>query len=299
MRAVQPVIVTPPADNATAIPLVCDSPHSGTHYPADFGHAVDRAALRRSEDTDIDALWSGVPAAGGVLVCATFPRSYIDPNRDEADIDLSMIDGPWPHAVRPSARCLELGNGLMWRNTPEHLAIYTRRLSVAEAALRIEEYWRPYRQALAAQLESAAALHGGYWHLNLHSMPSNAYERLGLPARPLADVVLGNRHGTTCDAGFTDLVADAFKARGYSVAVNDPYEGVELVRLAGHPARHRHSLQIELNRALYMDEGTRERLPRFDTLKADIDHVLAAVRTYVEAMAGALPPRHRLLTSSP
>jgi N-formylglutamate deformylase len=299
MRAVEPVIVTPPTGSTTAIPLVCDSPHSGTHYPADFGHSVDRMALRRSEDTDIDALWAGVPAVGGVLLCATFPRSYIDANRDEADIDLAMIEGPWPHAVRPSARCLELGNGLVWRNTPEHLPIYARRLSVAQAALRIEQYWRPYRQALAAQWERAAALHGGYWHLNLHSMPSNAYERLGLPARPLADVVLGDRRGTTCAAGFTQAVADAFKARGYSVAVNDPYEGVELVRLAGDPVRHRHSLQIEINRALYMDERTRERLPGFDALKADIDHVLAAVRAYVEAMAAALPPRHRPLTSAP
>ena len=295
----QPVVVTPPAAGIAPIPLVCDSPHSGTHYPADFGHAVDRAALRRSEDTDVDALWDGVPAIGGTLVCATFPRSYIDPNRDEADIDLSMIEGLWPYAVRPSARCLELGNGLMWRNTPEHRAIYAHRLSADEAAQRIEQYWRPYRRAFAAQLENAAARHGGYWHLNLHSMPSNAYERLGLPAKPLADVVLGNRHGTTCDAGFTDLVADAFKARGYSVAVNDPYEGVELVRLAGHPARHRHSLQIELNRALYMDEGTRERLPRFDALQADIDCVLAAVRQYVEARAAALPAGHESLTSAP
>jgi N-formylglutamate deformylase len=300
MRPVQPVIITPPTNPATAIPLVCDSPHSGTHYPEDFGHAVDRAALRRSEDTDIDALWAGVPAVRGTLVCATFPRSYIDPNRDEADIDLSMIDGPWPHAVRPSARCLELGNGLMWRNTPEHRAIYARRLSADEAARRIDMYWRPYRQALSTQLEEAAARHGGYWHLNLHSMPSNAYERLGLATtKPLADVVLGNRRGTTCDAAFTDLVAGAFKARGYSVAINDPYEGVEIVRLAGDPARHRHSLQIELNRALYMDEGTRERLPRFDALKADIDRVLAAVRAHVEQAAAALPAGHGSLTSAP
>lgn len=299
MRAVEPVIVTPPASSAAAIPLVCDSPHSGTDYPADFGHAVERAALRRSEDTDVDALWSGVPAVGGVLVCASFPRSYIDANRHEADIDLSMIDGPWPHAVQPSARCLELGNGLMWRNTPEHFPIYKRRLSIEQAAVRIEQYWRPYRQALAAQLEDAAARYGGYWHLNLHSMPSNAYERLGLPARPLADVVLGNRRDTTCAPGFTDMVANAFKARGYSVAMNDPYEGVELVRLAGDPARNRHSLQIEINRALYMDEVTRERLPSFDALKADIDHVLASVRAFVEAAAAALPAGYGSLTPAP
>ena len=299
MTVVQPVIVTPPATGVATIPLVCDSPHSGTHYPADFGHAVDRAALRRSEDTDVDALWAGVPAVGGTLVCATFPRSYVDPNRDEADVDLSMIEGPWPHPVRPSARCLEVGNGLIWRQTPEHRAIYDRKLSAGEVMGRIDQCWRPYRQAVGAELERAAARHSAYWHLNLHSMPSNVYERLGLPSRPAADIVLGDRHGATCDAAFTATVREAFALRGYSVALNDPYEGLELVRLAGSPRLQRHSLQVELNRALYMNEATRERLPDFRTLHADIGGVLAVLRAYIEATARALPTGHGPLTSAP
>jgi N-formylglutamate deformylase len=281
MTPVQPVVVLPSATGVTPLPLVCDSPHSGTHYPADFGHAIDLAALRRSEDTDVEALWAGVPAIGGTLVHATFPRSYIDANRDEADIDLSMIDGEWPHPVRPSARCLEVGNGLIWRQTPEHYPIYGRKLSAAEVSRRIEQYWRPYRQAVAKELERAA---GGYWHLNLHSMPSNVYERLGLPPRPAADIVLGDRRGTSCDTAFREVVKDAFASRGYSVAINDPYEGLELVRLSGAPERRRHSLQIEINRGLYMDEKTRERLPDFEMLQADIGEVLLALRSYIGSL---------------
>jgi len=276
------VTVTGPAPGATAVPLVCDSPHSGTDYPPDFGHAIARAALRRSEDTDVDALWDSVPAAGGTLVCALFPRSYIDANRDESDIDVSMIEGEWPAVARPSQRCTALGNGLVWRKTPELRDIYDRRLTVQEVHGRIERYWRPYHAALADQLAHAAEGHGGWWHLNLHSMPSNAYERLGLVSRgPLADVVLGDRGGTTCAPEFLAAVKAGFEAEGLRVTVNDPYEGAALVRLAGNPAAGRHSLQVEINRALYMDEATRERSAGFGLLKAAIDRVVVRVADFV------------------
>jgi N-formylglutamate deformylase len=288
----QAFTVAPPAHDAVPLPLVCDSPHSGTDYPPDFGHAIERAALRRSEDTHVDALWQRVPAAGGTLVCARFPRSYIDPNRSEDDLDVSMIGQPWPGDARPNPRALALGMGLVWRRTPEHRDIYDRMLGVAEVQNRIARYWRPYRAAVADAIASAAARDGGCWHLNLHSMPSNVYERLGLPARPAADVVLGDRHGSTCEAAFTRCVRQAFEAQGLSVALNDPYEGAELVRVHGDPARQRHSLQIEINRALYMDEATRERSRGFAPLQGAIAAVIERVAAFVAARAAALPQPH-------
>lgn len=286
ISAVPPVSVAEPPAGVAPIPLVCDSPHSGTDYPADFHHAVDRAALRQSEDTHVDALWAAVPHVGGTLVRAHFPRSYIDPNRDEADIDLSMFDGDWPFPVRPMPRSLELGMGLVWRLTPEGLPIYARRLSANEVAQRIAACWMPYRHALQTHLRQAAARFGGWWHLNLHSMPGNAYERLGLPpTRALADIVLGDRYGTTCDGAFLDCVKNAFTRRGYSVAVNDPYEGLELIRVNGQPSLNRHSLQVELNRALYMDEKTRQPSAGFERLQADIGAVLADIAAFVAAQA--------------
>ncbi len=300
MTASDPVIVVRPPAGAPASPLVCDSPHSGTRYPTDFGHAVDLPALRRSEDTHVDALWESVPRSGGTLICATFPRSYIDANREETDLDVAMIEGTWPHPVRPTPRTLALGSGLVWRDTPEHLSIYQRRLSTTQLAHRIEGYWRPYRNALLRELTRIHDGWGAWWHLNLHSMPSNAYERLGLPpGKPLADVVLGDRHGTTCDAAFRDVVARAFSERGYSVAINDPYEGAELVRISGDPSHQRHSLQIEINRALYMDEATRERNAGFDSLRSDIARVIEGVRTHVQAKSAALLPPHGEVTTRP
>ena len=292
----QPVVIQLPT--AEAIPLVCDSPHSGTHYPDDFGHAIERAALRRSEDTHVDVLWGEVPAAGGTLVCATFPRSYIDPNRHEQDLDVSMIEGRWPRQVGPVSRASELGMSLVWRKTPEHRDIYARKLSVAEVQQRTDRYFRPYREAVNTCIAQAARRHGRCWHLNLHSMPSNVYERLGLPARPAADIVLGDRRGTTCDASFTQLVRQAFETEGLSVAINDPYEGAELVRVHGEPAQGRHSLQIEINRGVYMNEATREPNDGFGALKRAIDSVLAKVAGYV-AQQSSLPFAHAASESAP
>jgi N-formylglutamate deformylase len=180
---------------------------------------------------------------------------------------------------------------LVWRKTPEHRDIYARQLSAQEVRNRIEAYWRPYREAVAAHIEQTALRHGRCWHLNLHSMPSNVYERLGLPARPAADIVLGDRRGTTCEPAFTHCVREAFEAEGLSVAINDPYEGAELVRVHGEPARGRHSLQIEINRGVYMDEATREPNAGFGPLKAAIDKVLAKVARYV-AQHASLPSAH-------
>ena len=266
----------------SAIPLVCDSPHSGTHYPADFNYAVGLTDLRKCEDTHVEKLWKGTADVGGTLLHAMFPRSYIDVNRTEHDIDISMLASAWPGRTEPSERCIQLGNGLVFSKNTTLQNIYQRHLSVAEVQNRIETAWRPYREALKSTLKTAEKHHGKRWHLNLHSMPSNAYERLGLPkGKVLADVVLGNLHGQACSAQFTAAVAAAFKEQGYTVAINDPYSGMDLLRQHGKPALGQDSLQIELNRALYLDELTREPLPQFDRVQADMSHILATLRQYI------------------
>lgn len=271
----------------TAIPLVCDSPHSGTAYPGDFRFAVDLADLRRCEDTHVEALWADVPAVGGTLIHARFPRSYIDANRACNDVDAAMLSEPWPEEVRPSAPCVNLGNGLVFSKTTTFRAIYDRRLSVSEVQRRIEACWRPYRNALGDAVQHATATFGRAWHLNLHSMPSNAYERLGRSSKvPLADVVLGNLHGQSCSSEFTACVAGAFRSQGYSVAVNDPYAGQDLVREYGRTGSGCDSLQIEINRKLYLDEDTRMPLPRFGQVREDIGRVLEAIAIHVRAELG-------------
>ena len=270
------------APEGVAIPLVCDSPHSGVQYPDDFGHAVPRALLRAAEDTHVEALWGDAPKLGATLVEALFPRSYLDLNRTLDDIDPNLLASPWPTPLNPSEKT-RLGSGLMWR-TVKNTPIYARLLSVAEVQQRIARCYQPYHQALAAAVESTHQRFGAVWHLNLHSMPNNAYERLQIKSdKPLADFVLGDRDGTTCEPAFVALVEEYLRGCGYSVARNDPYKGVQLIAKIGQPALQRHSMQIEIRRPIYMDEESRERNADFEVVRKDITGLLNAMKAYFAA----------------
>lgn len=275
-----PVRVMSPATQR--LPLVCDSPHSGTDYPADFGFAVPLAALRRGEDTHVDTLWADAPRHGATLVAATFPRTYIDPNRAPNDLDPALLDGPWPELLSPGEKS-RLGYGLVWSQLDAQTPLYQRRLGVAEVRSRIERCWRPYHQALQQAIDASVRDFGAVWHLNLHSMPHDAFARLGLPSdRPLADFVLGDRDGTSCAPAFVDLVAKTLRSYGYSVAINDPYKGVELIGRIGQPEQNRHSLQIEIRRPLYMDEATREPNAGFEPLRRHLSDLMGVIAAHVK-----------------
>ena len=265
---------------AGRVPLVLDSPHSGTDYPEDFRAAVPREQLRLAEDTFVDELYASGPAAGATLIAARFPRSYIDPNRSLLDIDASLMDAPWPGPAIPS-RKTQLGCGLIWRLLDSGQPIYSRKLSVAEVKERIVRYHQPYQRAVKDALDEAFDHFGAVWHINCHSMQatsdSNSEEG---PGKARADFVLGDRDGTTCEPKFTAFVADTLKAMGYSVKINDPYKGVELVRAFSDPKAGRHSLQVEVNRRLYMDERTREKTAGFPKLQRDIAALVSKVAAY-------------------
>ena len=238
------------------IPVVYDSPHSGSVDPPDFRVAIDRMTLRRSEDAHLDELFAHVAERGAPLLHALFPRAYIDPNRDVTDLDLGMIEGDWLHPVDPTQKTLERGVGLIWRQMKALGPIYDRKLTVAEVDARIAHFWRPYHDALRALLDAAHARFGVVYHVDCHSMASwgDATTEDGAVERP--DFVIGDREGASCSSAFRDLVVDTLRAEGCSVALNDPYKGFELVRRYSDPGQGRHSIQIEVSRARYMDEAT-------------------------------------------
>jgi N-formylglutamate deformylase len=182
---------------------------------------------------------------------------------------------------------VRLGKGLVWRITDEGLPIYERKLGVEEVRSRIERCWRPYHEAVRAAIETAHARHGYCIHLNCHSMPAvaSAYAT-EFPGLVHADFVIGDREGTSADPALSRRVCDHLRERGYGVEYNHPYKGVELVRRYGDPARHRHSIQVEINRRLYMDERTLEPHEGFEPLKRDL-------RSLVEMLL-AIDPRHGL-----
>lgn len=251
--------------------LVLDSPHSGVNYPDDFGHACDLQTLRRAEDTHVEKLYDFAPALGAAWTEALFPRSYLDVNRNVTEIDVTLFDEAWPDPVETDPKALakvRLGKGLVWRMTDEGLPIYARPLSVREVQSRIEHCWLPYHDAVRAAVDAAHARHGYSIHLNCHSMPAIASSySTDFPGLVHADFVVGDREGTSAAPALSRKVCDYLQSLGYSVAYNHPYKGVELVRRYGDPQRDRHSLQVEINRKLYMDERTLELHEGFHPLR--------------------------------
>jgi N-formylglutamate deformylase len=253
-------------------PLVLDSPHSGTAYPADFKHACELAVLRSAEDTHVEKLYDFAPAMGVHWIEAHFPRSYLDANRNTTEMDVSLLDAPWPDPVETDPKIMSkvrLGKGLIWRTTDEGVPLYDRKLTVPEIQARIKQCWKPYHAAVAQAIDAAHRQHGYSIHINCHSMPAVASSSAtDFPGEEHADFVVGDREGTTACKALSMRVCEHLKARGYSVAYNHPYKGVELVRRYGNPAGQRHSVQLEINRKLYMDEATFELTPGAGPLKA-------------------------------
>jgi N-formylglutamate amidohydrolase len=276
-----------PGDPVAARPLVVDSPHSGRAYPEDFGHAAPLSLLRRAEDAFVDDLFENAPRHGAGFLKALFPRSYIDPNRHEGEIDEDMLAAPWPQNLKLTERT-EMGLGLIRRLIKGNVQIYDRLLSVAEVEGRIAGYHRPYHDELEAMLDELHARFGGVWHINAHSMKAMGL-RKG-QSIPRDDFVLGDLEGESCDALFTEFVAETLRGFGYTVRLNHPFKGAELVTRFGRPRDGRHSLQIEINRGLYMDEDRIEKTDGFDALKRDIDRLLAAIADFTaEQVQAALP----------
>jgi N-formylglutamate deformylase len=264
------------------VALVLDSPHSGFEFPADFDAAVSEFDLRDGEDCFVDELYQPAVDLGTPLLAARYPRTYLDANRHRGDIDLELLEGGrWPHEYLPSGKAL-IGKALIWRTLDDGRAIYRRKLRVDEVCLRIERCHAPYHRTLTELLATAHAEHGLVYHLNCHSMNSVA-GRMGEGGEGTerADFVLGDRDGTSCDPAFTDFIRTTLVALGYVVRVNDPYKGVELVRAYSDPARRRHSLQVEINKRLYMDEATRTKHGGFGPLQQDLLRMIEAVRDYI------------------
>lgn len=261
------------------LPLVLDSPHSGALYPDDFAYCCPLPLLRRAEDAYVDELFEAAPAHGATLIGALFPRSYVDVNRAADDLDPGLLAGALPSVLvpRPVTRV-----GLVRRHAQPGVPIYDGKLSPDDVLTRIERYHTPYHRVLDEACERLHREFGAVWHLNCHSMPSygpSREERKGV----YADFVLGDRDGTTCAADFTDFVAGFLRGLGYDVRINEGYKGVEIVRRQGRPADNRHSLQIEVDRALYVDQKSLEKLPGFDRLRTDLARLVEAIGGFVRA----------------
>lgn len=271
------LVVHRPPPGVALRPLVLDSPHSGTRMPPDFDALPSVAELRDGEDCFIDTLYQPAAARGVPLLAALYPRTYLDPNRHAGDIDPALLAEPWPGPVVPSGKA-GIGKALVWRTLDDGRPLYHRRLTVAEVQHRITHYHQPYHRQLQQLLDEAHAQFGVVHHINCHSMNAvSGASGEGGAGVARADIVLGDRDGSSCDPAFTQLVREVMAGFGYAVKVNDPFKGVELVRAWAAPAAGRHSLQLEINKRLYMDAATLTPTAGFATLQAHLMQLLDAI----------------------
>lgn len=245
------------------LPVVVASPHSGDIYPADFLKlaAVPLAALRRAEDAFVDELFGEAPKLGMPLLAARFPRSYVDANREPYELDPGMFEGPLPRPLNHRTTRVAAGLGMIPRVAASGEAIYRGRVPAGEIERRLEACWRPYHLALSRLVELTRDRFGTALLIDAHSMPSSASSIGSRDRDQRVDIVLGDNHGDACSPLLVDLAERWLEAQGLRVLRNQPYAGGFTTQRYGRPAAGRHALQIEINRALYMDEARHEKLP--------------------------------------
>lgn len=276
-------VIAPPQQTAA---VVFASPHSGNRYPPGFVKAsrLDPLTLRRSEDAFIDELFAGAPEQGAPLLKAFFPRAYIDPNREPWELDPTMFAEALPPYVNGASPRVSAGLGTIARVVANGAEIYRGKLSFADARVRIETLYRPYHEQLQQLLDATHARFGRALLIDCHSMPSVGGPMDRDPGKRRVDFVLGDCFGASC-AGAVMREAEAFlKGRGYAVGRNDPYAGGFTTRHYGRPDRGRHTLQIEINRGLYMDELRIERGAGFAGLRRDLDALVGALARIASAL---------------
>jgi len=251
------------------LPVILASPHSGSDYPAEFIAAsrLDALSLRRSEDSFVNELFAAGPALGAPLLAARFPRAYLDVNREAWELDPAMFSDRLPDYVNAGSPRVRMGLGTIARIVASGEEIYAGQMCFADARRRIDGLYRPYHRALRRLVCETKTRFGGYLLLDCHSMPSAAGVACGGEG---ADIVLGDCHGTACAAIILDAARRFLTGRGFTVAVNTPYAGGFTTDHYGNPRQHHHALQIEINRALYMDERDYRRKPGFDRLAAEM-----------------------------
>lgn len=251
------------------LPLVVASPHSGSDYPSEFVAAsrLDPLTLRRSEDAFVDEIFADAPRLGAPMLAARFPRAYLDVNREAWELDPAMFADVLPDYVNVRSPRVRMGLGTIARVVASGEEIYGGKLRFAEAQGRIEALYHPYHAALGRLVEETTADFGFCLVVDCHSMPSGAHGHAG---REAADIVLGDCHGAACAPQIVESARRYLTRQGFVVALNAPYAGGFTTGHYGRPRHGRHALQVEINRAIYMDERTYNRRAAFAQLSEEM-----------------------------
>ncbi len=264
-------------------PIIFNSPHSGRVYPSVLLEAsrLSPQALRKSEDAYVEELFSATVWQGAVLMHAHFPRAYLDINREPYELDPVLFRGNLPAFANTQSLRAMGGLGTIARIVNDKEEIYRKPLSVDAGLMRIERLYKPYHAALSGLLEATRKRFGMAFLIDCHSMPSQEIDR-----GSWCDFVLGDRFGTSCAPEVTHAVESQLKGLGYKVALNKPYAGGFITEHYGRPDQGIHALQLEIDRSLYMNEVTFERLPSFNSVQRDLARLTQMIVNDLPALAG-------------
>lgn len=263
-------------------PFIFASPHSGRRYPASFleQSTLDLMNLRRSEDSYVDLLVDCVPTLGAPLLKAMFPRAFVDVNRSAKELDPLVFSGQLPTDSETRSNRVLAGFGVIPRLAADGLEIYQRKIPIKEGQARLARFYQPYHDALAALVAQALNKFGCAIIIDCHSMPSHSATSPFPQARGTtigrgheADFVLGDRYGTSCAPSLLSLTQSLLTEVGYNVARNSPYAGGFVTQAYGRPAEGVHTLQIEINRRLYLDETRITRTAGFAPLRSILRNI--------------------------
>ena len=275
-RAVE---VLAPADASS--PLIFASPHSGRDYPAELlkNSRLDRHGLRQSEDSYVDLLFDEAPLFGAPLLRALFPRGFVDVNRSREELDPRMFADEVPKTADSRSSRVIAGLGVIPRIVADGQDIYGRKLYYLDARRRLAACYDPYHSALRELIDGARARFGFAILIDCHSMPSAGGAPFR-PGEPRIDFVLGDRFGSSCAPSIVRFVEDSLSGFGYQVARNAPYAGGYVASSYGRPRSGVHALQIEINRALYLDERRIARTEGFDLLRRNMTTLMGRLTSF-------------------
>ena len=254
--------------------VIFASPHSGRDYPWSFlrRSMLDEQAIRSSEDAFVDELFDTAPDCGAPLIALNAPRAYIDVNRAQDELDPALIEGIVRHAHNPR---IASGLGVVPRVVANGRSIYRGKITLREANARIDQVWKPYHAALTDLVLESRVMFGEAILIDCHSMPHEAIESLGSGRGKRPDIVLGDRFGAAADAHVVDRIEEAFRRQGLTVVRNAPFAGAYVTQHYGRPSKGQHVCQVEIDRALYLDEKNVRKAADFEDFRRMMDEVVA------------------------
>ena len=259
-----------------AVPLLVDVSRSGREYPKEYRSPLPFTTVHDNVSMYVEDLWSGAPAVGATLLYCSFPNTWVDVNRNELDMDPALVDGQWPVELKPTARTLE-GLGLIKTKARYGEPFQERKLTVAEIQERLDNYYRPYHAELKRIADELYSKFGRLTQISCHCMSAVGAPTHPDAGKPRSDFCVSDLKGVTASKQAMALVVDTLKSYGYSVSVNAPYVGNELIKRIGDPARGIDSIQVEINKKLFMDTKTFRATEGLAKVKADLDRLLTVL----------------------